>query len=68
MPGHQFWPDDHSLTDAFRFPSLPDSQALTNLYLLALALARKSCLASFDRRIDPSLLPNGDKAYYLITS
>jgi len=67
MPGHQFWPDEPSLTDLKNFPRLPSSKGLTDLYLLALAVSRQARFATFDRRIDPSLLPEGPAAFQLIT-
>ena len=65
-PGHQFWPDDLSLSDARLFPMLPASQDLTEIYLLALAVKHGGRLATFDRRMDPSLLPGGPAAFQLI--
>ncbi len=67
MPGHQFWPDDHSLLDAASFPRLPASSHLTDFYLLSLAISRQACLATFDRNIDPTLLPGGPSACVLIS-
>jgi hypothetical protein len=67
MPGHQFWPDELSLIDPRIFPNLPASKSLTDLYLLALAASRQACFATFDRRIDPSLLPDGPAAFYLLS-
>ncbi len=67
FPGHQFWPDHLTLNDAARFPALPASQHLTDLYLLALAASHQGKLATLDRRIDPHLLPDGPKAYFLIS-
>ena len=66
MPGHQFWPDDLSLSDPRLFPVLPASNDLTDLYLLALAAKRSARFATFDQRIDPGLLPGGPAAYYVI--
>jgi toxin-antitoxin system PIN domain toxin len=66
FPGHQFWPDHLTLNDAARFPALPAFKHLTDLYLLALAVSHHGKLATLDRRIDPNLLPNGTKAYFLI--
>jgi predicted nucleic acid-binding protein len=48
-------------------PDLPASKSLTDLYLLALAVSRQACFATFDRRIDPSLLPDGPAAFYLLS-
>ena len=65
-PGHQFWPDELSLTDASTFPNLPASKHLTDHYLLALAVHRGARFATFDQRIDPSHIPGGRSAFYLI--
>jgi toxin-antitoxin system PIN domain toxin len=51
-PGHQFWPDNLSLTRSSTFPKLPASQHLTNFCLLALALKRGGRFATFDSKID----------------
>lgn len=64
--GHQSWPDDLSLMDPFLFPSLPGSRHLTDLYLLGLAVKHGGCFATFDAGIDPSLIPGGSTAYYLV--
>lgn len=66
MPGHQFWPDDHSLLDARRLPRLPTAAHLTDVYLLALAVSRQARLATFDRAIDPALVPGGPAAYRVL--
>ncbi len=66
-PGHQFWPDDFSLTDARPFPVLPAPKHLTDHYLLALAASRQARLATFDRNIDPALVPGGHSALFLIS-
>lgn len=65
-PGHQFWPDDHSLLDARRLPRLPSARHLTDVYLLALAVSRQARFATFDRAIDPALVPGGPAAYHLL--
>ncbi len=66
MPGHQFWPDDLSLTAASVFPTLPASDDLSDLYLLGLAVKHQGRFATFDQRIDASLIPNGSASYYRI--
>lgn len=66
--GHQFWPDDVSLADTRIFPSLPGSKALTDLYLLGLAVKHGGRFATFDAKVDPSLIPGGPQAFYLIPS
>jgi len=66
FPGHQFWPDDLSLRDSARFPKLPSPKVLTDVYLLALAVAHRAWLATLDQRIDPGLIPAGGAAYCVI--
>jgi len=65
-PGHQFWPDSLSPCEPSHFPKLSTSKHLTDFYLLALAIDHGGNLATFDRRIDPSLLPGGAAAYRVI--
>ncbi len=64
--GHQFLPDDLSLLDVKVFPILPVSKYLTDVYLLALAVAHRAKLATLDERIDPTMIPGGASAYFLI--
>lgn len=68
LPGHQFWTDTVSLADEKIMPSLDGvtSKQLTDLYLLALAVSRGGRLVSLDRRIDPSRVPSGSEALWLI--
>ena len=66
-PGHQFWPDNHSLLDARRFPRLPAAQQLTDVYLLALAVSRHARLATFDRSLDTACVLGGPAAYHLLS-
>ena len=65
-PGHQFWPDDISLTDVEIFPSLPASEHLTDLYLLALAVKNGGKLATLDASINPSPIKGGFTALHII--
>ncbi len=66
FPGHQFWSADLSVRDASLFPDLTSTRMLTDVYLLALAVAHRAKLATLARRIDPRLIPAGDTAYFLI--
>ena len=66
MPGHQFWQDDISLTEENVFPTLPASDDLSDLYLLGLAVKHRGRLATFDQRIDASLISGGVASYYRI--
>ncbi|CAN5772738.1 DNA-binding protein [soil metagenome] len=65
-PGHQFWPDDISLSDTRSFPALPAAKHLTDLYLLALAVKHGGRFGTFDTGLDTSLLPGGPAAYHVI--
>lgn len=60
-PGHEFWADDLSLADPASFPSLAGTTAatLTDLYLLALAVHHGARFATFDRRIQPTVITGG---------
>lgn len=65
-PGHQFWPDEISLIDRRLFPALPPAKALTDIYLLALAIKRQGQFATFDGKIDPSAIPGGPAALHVL--
>lgn len=52
--GHyEFWPDDLSITDSriFDHSCLSGHQQITDIYLLALAVAHGGCFVTFDRHI-----------------
>lgn len=66
LPGHQFWTDALSLRDRNRFERMPDSRRLTDYYLVALAAARKGCLATLDRGIDVAAIRGGSRALLVI--
>jgi len=55
-----------TLLDVRSFPTLPPAKDQTDFYLLALAVRHRGRLATFDRRMDPSLLPGGPAAYFLV--
>ena len=50
---HEFWPDDVSVRDDARvdFSRVHGHQQITDVYLLAMAVKHKGCLATFDRAI-----------------
>jgi uncharacterized protein len=50
---HEFWPDEISLRDDrhVNFERVQGHNQITDLYLLALAVHRGGCLASFDQAI-----------------
>lgn len=68
MPGHRFFPDEISLLDTSILPSLGTvgPRALTDLYLLALAVHHGAGFATLDARIQPALVPGGPAAYSVI--
>ena len=55
---HAFWPDDLSITDAavFDWHGLQGHQQVTDVYLLALAVAHGGRLVTFDQRIQPGMV------------
>ena len=57
---HAFWPDDISLRDdtLVDFNRVQGHNQITDLYLLALAVRRGGCLASFDQAIALSSVPS----------
>lgn len=67
-PVHQFWQDDLTLMAAGVFPTLPASEDLTDLYLLGLAVKHGGRFATFDARIDATIIPGGPAAYCNIPS
>lgn len=56
---HEFWPDDVSLRDdaCVDFTRVHGHQQVSDVYLLALAVKHKGCLATFDRAIALSAVP-----------
>lgn len=52
LPGHRFWTDDLDLDATLsRFALLTGHRQVTDAYLLALAVSKGGCLATFDRSI-----------------
>jgi uncharacterized protein len=56
---HEFWPDDVSLRDeaVFTRDRLHSSRAITDVYLLGLAVKHQAALATFDQSIPISAVP-----------
>lgn len=67
--GHVFWPDSISMRDATVVTPdrLLTSAQLTDTYLLALARANEGQLATLDRRIVTSAVPDGSRHLHLLT-
>jgi len=61
---HEFWPDDISLRDEkiFATQRIHSSRQLTDLYLLALAVAHNGRLVTFDHEIPMSGVHNAGAA------
>lgn len=68
--GHVFWPDDVSLRSArtLRAGAALSHATLTDIYLLALAVAHDGRLATFDRRIPVSAVSGGEKEHLEVIS
>jgi toxin-antitoxin system PIN domain toxin len=69
IPGHRFLADEISLLDAAILPSLQGvgPRALTDLYLLALAVHHGARFATLDARINPDLVSGGRSACQVIS-
>jgi len=70
LPGHVFWPDDISLAASayVDVSKLLESGQVTDVYLLALAVAHRGRLASFDRRLATAAVLGGAEALQLISA
>ena len=67
---HTFWPDDISLpTDGLvDWGRVFGHGQITDLYLLALAVAHKGALATFDHRIALNAVVNAEKQHLVLLS
>ena len=65
---HQFWPDDISLrTDGLvNWSRVYGHGQITDLYLLALAVAHQGALATFDHRIALNAVENAQKQHLML--
>jgi uncharacterized protein len=71
VPGHRFLQDEISLLDLSSLPSLQAvgpraPRALTDLYLLALAVHHGVVFVTLNARIQPALVSGGPAAYTVI--
>lgn len=64
---HEFWPDAITVLDQSSVDrsQLHGHRQLTDFYLLALAVSREGCLATFDRDIPLSAVP-GAQSHHLV--
>ena len=67
LPGHAFWLDDSSLLDEkwITLDRITTHHQVTDAHLLALALNRGGCLATFDRGISRLIPPGLDAGHAL---
>jgi len=68
LPGHVFWKDDLSLigSNLVNVDQIATPGQVTDTYLLALAVANKGQLATFDRRLSIRAVRRGRAALHLI--
>ncbi|HZU91817.1 MAG TPA: TA system VapC family ribonuclease toxin [Stellaceae bacterium] len=68
LPGHVFWKDDFSLmaSAVVDVARIATPAQVTDTYLLALAVANKGQLATFDRRLSPDAVRRGRAALHVI--
>jgi predicted nucleic acid-binding protein len=68
LPGHVFWKDDLSLigSDLVNVDQIVTPGQVTDAYLLALAVANKGQLATFDRRLPTKAVRRGRAALHVI--
>ena len=68
LPGHQFWPDDLSLTEQHPgLTRLAGHRQVTDAYLLALAISHEGMLATLDRGV-AAVAGSGSAALEVICS
>ena len=65
---HRFWSDDVSLLDArtVDWGRIIGPRQITDVYLLALAVAHQGRFVTFDARIAPDVVLGGNESYCLI--
>jgi toxin-antitoxin system PIN domain toxin len=65
---HEFWPDSVSLLNEshFNHDTIHSHKQLTDIYLLALAVANSGCLVTFDRNIALSHVVGATKKHLII--
>jgi uncharacterized protein len=64
--GHRFWPDTVSLRDIVHWDHALTHGQLTDVYLLAVAVAHGGRLATLDRRIPAAAIDGGREALVVI--
>jgi toxin-antitoxin system PIN domain toxin len=67
-PGHEFWPDEISLTDGSQIhrANLLNSGQVTDTYLLALAVRKHGQLATLDKRLASLAVRNATQSLRIV--
>ena len=65
---HEFWPDSFSLLQAgaIAWPHVLSGRQVTDVYLLALAVAHKGTLVTFDRGIGVAAVPGAQACHLTV--
>jgi len=68
LPGHEFWPDDISLSNSALVDpgGIAATGQITDIYLLALAVSKRGRFATLDRKLVPHAVPGGREALVVI--
>lgn len=66
VKGHLFWPDDATIRDAIPLGTALTHAQVTDVYLLALAVAHGGRLATFDRHVPTVAVVGGQGAIEII--
>jgi toxin-antitoxin system PIN domain toxin len=68
QPQHEFWPDDVSLLDPGRIAEtrVHGPAQLTDIYLLALAVAREGRFVTLDRRVSTSAVLGARPEHFVV--
>ena len=65
---HRFWPDDFSFRDSDRFDptKIHGPRQLADIYLLALAVSTRGCMATFDQGIPLNAVKGAEPEHRVI--
>ncbi len=65
---HAFWPDSLSLLEPqrLRWEHVLSTRHITDVYLLALAVANQGCLVTFDRAVAVAAVPGAQKKHLVV--
>ena len=67
-PWHRFWPDGLSLLDddVLDWTAILSARQVTDVYLLALAVANEGCFVTFDRSVPIRAVPNARPGHLIL--